>query len=44
MLCRGLGIVAALARNWGVELNKHGHAVWAEVADEVEGPATAGGG
>jgi len=28
----GLGIVAALAKDWGVDLDERGHAVWAEVA------------
>lgn len=35
---RGLGIVAALARDWGVEHDETGHAVWAEVAGEDAGP------
>lgn len=38
----GLGIVAALARDWGVELDGRGHAVWAEVADGAEGTAGPG--
>lgn len=39
---RGLGIVAALARDWGVEQDERGHAVWAEVARRPGGPGSGG--
>lgn len=42
---RGLGIVAALSRQWGIEHDEAGHAVWAEVGEETSGslppPSTA---
>ncbi|MGH8980572.1 MAG: ATP-binding protein [Acidimicrobiales bacterium] len=41
---RGLGIVAALAREWGIEQDETGYAVWAEVAEgdaEATGTSTA---
>lgn len=41
---RGLGIVAALARDWGIEQDERGHAVWAEVADGPDFTPPAGGG
>lgn len=37
---RGLGIVATLARDWGVEHDETGHAVWAEVTEDGAGPPT----